>query len=50
MLTAFLDAADGEPLRMLDRAVARRAADRMLSEPEVGLLDAAAAPVSATVR
>jgi aminoglycoside phosphotransferase (APT) family kinase protein len=48
MLTAFLDGADGDPLRMLDRAVARRAADRMLSASEVGLLDAAAALVTAT--
>jgi tRNA A-37 threonylcarbamoyl transferase component Bud32 len=48
MLTAFLDAVGGEPLRMLDRAVARRAADRMLGEAEVDLLDAAAALVTAT--
>jgi aminoglycoside phosphotransferase (APT) family kinase protein len=43
MLTAFLDVADGDPLRMLGRA-----ADRMLSASEVGLLDAAAALVTAT--
>jgi aminoglycoside phosphotransferase (APT) family kinase protein len=50
MLVAFLDAVDGRPLRMLDRAVARRAADRSLSASEVGLLDATAALVRATAR
>ena len=50
MLTAFLDAVDGQPLRMLDRAVARRAADRRLSASEVGMLDAAATLVTATAR
>jgi aminoglycoside phosphotransferase (APT) family kinase protein len=46
MLTAFLDATDDDPLAMLDRAIARRAADRSLTAAEVGLLDAAAALVT----
>jgi Ser/Thr protein kinase RdoA (MazF antagonist) len=50
MLAPFLDAAGGQPLRMLDRALARRAADPMLSDPERGRLDAAAALVAATAR
>jgi len=48
MLTAFLDATSGAPLSMLDRAIARRAADRSLTAAEVGLLDAAAALITAT--
>jgi aminoglycoside phosphotransferase (APT) family kinase protein len=48
MLAAFLDATDGDALAMLDRAVARRAGDRSLTAAEVGLLDAAAALITAT--
>jgi aminoglycoside phosphotransferase (APT) family kinase protein len=48
MLAAFLPTAGGRPLRMLDRALARRAADPMLTAAEVDLLDAAAALVVAT--
>jgi aminoglycoside phosphotransferase (APT) family kinase protein len=50
MLATFLDATDGQPLSMLDRAVARRAADRSLTAAEVGLLDAAAALITDAVR
>jgi tRNA A-37 threonylcarbamoyl transferase component Bud32 len=48
MLTAFLGATDENPLAMLDRAVARRAADRSLTAAEVGLLDDATALITAT--
>ena len=48
LLAAFLDATSGAPLSMLDRAVARRAADRSLTAAEVDLLDAAAALITAT--
>jgi aminoglycoside phosphotransferase (APT) family kinase protein len=47
MLTAFLDATDEDPLAMLGRAIARRAADRSLTAQEVGLLDGAAALITA---
>ncbi|GAA5135607.1 phosphotransferase [Pseudonocardia adelaidensis] len=47
MLTAFLGAAEEDPLPMLDGAIARRAADRSLSEAEVALLADAAALVTA---
>nr|WP_255622702.1 phosphotransferase [Pseudonocardia sp. DSM 110487] len=47
MLTAFLGATDEDPLAMLDRAIARRAADRSLTAQEVGLLDGAAALITA---
>jgi aminoglycoside phosphotransferase (APT) family kinase protein len=47
MLTAFLDATDEDPLAMLDRALARRAGDRSLTAQEVGLLDRAAALITA---
>jgi aminoglycoside phosphotransferase (APT) family kinase protein len=50
MLPAFLDEAHGQPLRMLDRALARRAADPTLSEPERSRLEAAAALVTAAAR
>jgi aminoglycoside phosphotransferase (APT) family kinase protein len=50
MLAAFLETTDGQALSMLDRAVARRAADRSLTATEVGLLDDAAALISATAR
>lgn len=47
MLAAFLDATGGQALPMLDRAVARRAADPSLTAAEVGLLDDAAALIAA---
>ncbi|WP_198961854.1 phosphotransferase [Pseudonocardia sp. MH-G8] len=47
MLAAFLPAAGGRPLRMLERAVARRGADPTMTPAELGLLDAAAARVTA---
>ena len=47
VLAAFLPAAGGSPLRMLDRAVARRRADPGMSTAELGRLDAAAALVTA---
>jgi aminoglycoside phosphotransferase (APT) family kinase protein len=50
MLAAFVEATGGQALAMLDRAVARRAADRSLTAAEVGLLADAAALVTATVR
>lgn len=50
MLGAFLGATDGNPLAMLDRAVAGRATDRSLTSAEVGLLDDAAALITATAR
>jgi aminoglycoside phosphotransferase (APT) family kinase protein len=49
MLTAFLDATAENPLAMLDRAIARRAADRSLTAAEVALLDDAAALITASV-
>lgn len=42
-LVEFLRRVDGDPLRMLDRAVAMRRADPMLSAAETGLIGAAAA-------
>jgi aminoglycoside phosphotransferase (APT) family kinase protein len=48
MLSAFLDATTENPLVMLDRAIARRAADRSLTAAEVALLDDAAALITAT--
>jgi aminoglycoside phosphotransferase (APT) family kinase protein len=48
MLAAFLEATGGQALPMLDRAVARRAADRSLTAAEVGLLDEAASLIAAT--
>jgi tRNA A-37 threonylcarbamoyl transferase component Bud32 len=50
VLAAFLPAAGGQPLRMLEHAVARRAADPMMSPAELELLDAAAARVTALAR
>jgi aminoglycoside phosphotransferase (APT) family kinase protein len=50
MLAAFLEATDRQALSMLDRAIARRAADRSLTAAEVGLLDDAAALITATAR
>jgi Ser/Thr protein kinase RdoA (MazF antagonist) len=50
MLTAFLGATDENPLSMLDRAIARRAADRSLTAAEVGLLDDAATLIGATAQ
>jgi hypothetical protein len=50
LLGAFLEAADAQPLRMLDRAVARRAVDPVLSDLECRRLDADAALVTATAR
>jgi aminoglycoside phosphotransferase (APT) family kinase protein len=47
MLTAFLDATTENPLAMLDRAIARRAADRSLTAAEVALLDDAATLITA---
>jgi aminoglycoside phosphotransferase (APT) family kinase protein len=47
MLTAFLDATDEDPLAMLDRAIARRAADRSMTAEEVGRLDRAAGLITA---
>jgi aminoglycoside phosphotransferase (APT) family kinase protein len=50
MLAAFLPAAGGQPRRMLDRAVARRAADPTMSTAELERLDTAAAWVTALLR
>jgi aminoglycoside phosphotransferase (APT) family kinase protein len=50
ILAAFLEATDGQALSMLDRALARRAADRSLTPAEVGLLDAAAALITGAGR
>jgi aminoglycoside phosphotransferase (APT) family kinase protein len=50
MLAAFLEATGGQALSMLDRAIARRAADRSLTAAEVGLLDDAATLITATAR
>jgi aminoglycoside phosphotransferase (APT) family kinase protein len=50
MLVTFLDATGGQALPELDRAVARRAADPSLTATEVGLLDEAAALITATAR
>ncbi len=50
MLATFVEATGGQTLAMLDRAVARRAADRSLTAAEVGLLADAAALVTATAR
>ena len=47
VLAAFLPAVGGQPLRLLDRAVARRAADPTLSDRERARLAAAAARVIA---
>jgi aminoglycoside phosphotransferase (APT) family kinase protein len=45
-LTAFLQLADGDPLSMLDRAVAIRRANPTLTAEEVGRLTSAAALIS----
>jgi hypothetical protein len=50
VLTGFLGATGEQALRMLDRALARRSADRSLTATEVGLLDEAAALITATAR
>jgi aminoglycoside phosphotransferase (APT) family kinase protein len=50
MLAAFLEATGRQALAMLDRAVSRRAADRSLTAAESGLLDDAAALITASAR
>jgi aminoglycoside phosphotransferase (APT) family kinase protein len=50
MLTAFVEVTGGQALRMLDRAIARRASDPSLTATEVGLLDEAAALITAAAR
>jgi tRNA A-37 threonylcarbamoyl transferase component Bud32 len=50
MLAAFLEATGGQALPMLDSAVARRATDRSLTAAEVGLLEDAAALITASAR
>lgn len=50
MLAAFLEVTGGQALRGLDRAVARRAADRSLTAAEVGLLGEAASLIAVTAR
>jgi len=50
MLTAFLGATGRQALALLDRAVARRAADRSMTPAEVRLLDDAAALITSIAR
>jgi Ser/Thr protein kinase RdoA (MazF antagonist) len=50
MLTEFVAATGQQALPLLDRAIARRAADRSLTPAEVGLLDDAAALITVTAR